>query len=314
MENFHLTQQFSDAHEHAQGLVNFGQNYFQTEKGLFQSTLRQIDLDGLHLFAETANRQIVQSGGVLSGAIALGWVTPANVAPGFRSGTNDQLHSGIRRGGDDWMFRMPGGMEVAGITMTAAEFDRLVEPLGLATARHGSHHLQFMRDSEAFSTLRSGIVDIRSHLDRLSCADVRAMLRRQLLDGIFCALGESESSRRHNLTRMTYNDIVKRSQDVVLDNPESPPTVLDLCTELRVCRRTLQKSFLQVTGQSPSFYLRCIRLAGVRRVLRATPAARMAIGEAASRWGFFHLGNFANDYRRLFGELPSQTLRPDADS
>jgi hypothetical protein len=39
------------------------------------------------------------------------------------------------------------------------------------------------------------------------------------------------------------------------------------------------------------------------------PAEEMSIGDAAARWGFFHLGNFANDYRRLFSELPSQTPR-----
>ena len=27
----------------------------------------------------------------------------------------------------------------------------------------------------------------------------------------------------------------------------------------------------------------------------------------AHRWGFWHMGQFARDYRRLFGELPSET-------
>jgi AraC-like DNA-binding protein len=28
----------------------------------------------------------------------------------------------------------------------------------------------------------------------------------------------------------------------------------------------------------------------------------------AERWGFWHTGEFASDYRRLFGQLPSETL------
>ena len=32
--------------------------------------------------------------------------------------------------------------------------------------------------------------------------------------------------------------------------------------------------------------------------------------DLALRWGFSHLGRFAQDYRRAFGEPPSRTLRP----
>ena len=32
------------------------------------------------------------------------------------------------------------------------------------------------------------------------------------------------------------------------------------------------------------------------------------VQEIAQRWGFWHTGEFAADYRRLFGELPSQTF------
>ena len=32
------------------------------------------------------------------------------------------------------------------------------------------------------------------------------------------------------------------------------------------------------------------------------------VSAIASRWGFFHLGRFAQSYRARYGELPSQTL------
>jgi len=36
------------------------------------------------------------------------------------------------------------------------------------------------------------------------------------------------------------------------------------------------------------------------------------VQDIAARWGFWHLSHFANDYRRMFGELPSETLRSSA--
>jgi hypothetical protein len=32
------------------------------------------------------------------------------------------------------------------------------------------------------------------------------------------------------------------------------------------------------------------------------------VGAVASRWGIRHLGRFAGEYRKMFGELPSRTL------
>lgn len=62
-----------------------------------------------------------------------------------------------------------------------------------------------------------------------------------------------------------------------------------------------------VLGLSPVQYLRAARLLGVRReLLRAGPVIR--VSDAAARWGFWRLSQFAADYKRLFGELPSETL------
>ena len=38
------------------------------------------------------------------------------------------------------------------------------------------------------------------------------------------------------------------------------------------------------------------------------PARRPTVADVAYRWGFTHLGRFAQDYRTRYGESPSQTL------
>ena len=83
----------------------------------------------------------------------------------------------------------------------------------------------------------------------------------------------------------------------------------ELCERLHVSRRTLQYCFEDVLGISPMQYLRVIRLNGARRELRQSMPDAQTVGEVAAHWGFWHLSQFSSDYRKLFGQSPSQSLR-----
>lgn len=89
----------------------------------------------------------------------------------------------------------------------------------------------------------------------------------------------------------------------------TPLGVIELSEHLHVNRGTVQNSFRRIAETTPLKYLRSIRLNGVRRELMATTVAELSVGDAAARWGFFHLSHFAADYQQLFAELPSQTKR-----
>ena len=73
--------------------------------------------------------------------------------------------------------------------------------------------------------------------------------------------------------------------------------------------RTLRYAFMESFGVSPKDYLHTYRLTQVRRQLRRATPRKSAVSEAANEWGFWHIGQFARDYRRMFGELPSNTLK-----
>ena len=86
-------------------------------------------------------------------------------------------------------------------------------------------------------------------------------------------------------------------------------TVPELCRRFHMSRRTLQYCFEEVTGLAPTAFLRSIRLNGARRELRRRQRGQRSVSEIALDWGFSHFGQFAQDSRHLFGELPSETLR-----
>jgi AraC family transcriptional regulator, ethanolamine operon transcriptional activator len=64
---------------------------------------------------------------------------------------------------------------------------------------------------------------------------------------------------------------------------------------------------------SPTRYLRLRRMHSVHHTLRSGGPDAASVSEVARRYGFCRLGCFAADYRDLFGELPSATLRQGAN-
>jgi AraC-like DNA-binding protein len=115
-----------------------------------------------------------------------------------------------------------------------------------------------------------------------------------------------EAGRRPLLPR-----VVRRAQEYMHAHATEPLTLAQLCSHLGVSARGLQHAFLCATGESPMGHWRSVRLERVRQALRAAGpgAGRDAVARIAERYGFFHAGHFADQYRRRFGERPSQTLR-----
>jgi len=84
-------------------------------------------------------------------------------------------------------------------------------------------------------------------------------------------------------------------------------TVQEVCRLAGVSWRTLDYAFRERFGVTPKAYIKATRLNAAHRALKFAPAGAK-ISEIASFWGFWHMGQFAADHRRMFGELPSQTL------
>ncbi|MBI3513173.1 MAG: AraC family transcriptional regulator [Proteobacteria bacterium] len=115
----------------------------------------------------------------------------------------------------------------------------------------------------------------------------------------------SHAVRRHE--RPISPRSVKRAIDYIDAHLDAPITVADLVAVSGVPGRTLFQNFHAFKGVSPIRYLRDQRFDRVRRaLLGATPCE--TVTAIALRWGFAHMGRFAVEYRRRFGERPSATL------
>lgn len=103
---------------------------------------------------------------------------------------------------------------------------------------------------------------------------------------------------------------VARAETFMLENLEKPITLGEVVAASGVSERTLLVGFKRFLETSPMQFLKQRRLEKVHADLRHG-GARATVTELAIKWGFVHQGRFASDYRKRFGESPSQTLRGD---
>jgi AraC-like DNA-binding protein len=100
---------------------------------------------------------------------------------------------------------------------------------------------------------------------------------------------------------------IGEAEDYLHTNAERPITADDLARHLDISTRSVYAGFRRHLDTTPMQRLKDIRLDRAREDLLAGKGA--SVTTIAMTWGFTHLGNFSNDYRSRFGELPSQTLR-----
>ena len=123
------------------------------------------------------------------------------------------------------------------------------------------------------------------------------------------------TSHPHNYTRALQHRCrpiapsdVKRAIDFVEANLNAPISLVEVTAAAGVPGRTLFHHFHEFLGVTPMHYVRRARLQRVHdRLCRA--GSETSVTEAAVSCGFTHLGRFSAEYRKQFGESPSETLR-----
>lgn len=123
---------------------------------------------------------------------------------------------------------------------------------------------------------------------------------------LFAPQQRDTPQRRHRpLSRV---QVVRRADEYLQANPARPIYTDELCSALGVSASCLHGAFEATFGLSPHRYLKLRRMTMVRVMLLSGSDPWHSVKSAALSHGFWHLGQFAHDYRALFGESPSETL------
>ena len=172
-------------------------------------------------------------------------------------------------------------------------------------------------DVRAESDARSALAAIAQEVEQ-AAADTRSVLcgteaRRSLRATVLSAarglLGpaDAKDGPRTGDRRMRQR-LVREADAYLRANPARHIYTDDLCAALGTSATRLHQAFSANFGISPHRYLKLRRMGMVRAALLSRSGPWRSVKAAALSHGFWHLGQFAGDYRALYGEAPSETL------
>ena len=101
---------------------------------------------------------------------------------------------------------------------------------------------------------------------------------------------------------------VRAAERFIEAKASDPITIADIASAAGVSQRSLQRAFREHRASTPTRSLRNRRLDRARALLQ-TPSIGVSVTDVAALCQFAHLGQFGVEYRKRFGESPSETLR-----
>lgn len=298
------TAESHDADHHAGNLTNWRQEYDQISDGAFYGRIDEYAFDRLQIFREHTSQSLRQQCNVWDNSLWLG--IPAADRTCRINGLPVQSNEVMCRPGScDFELITPHDFDILGIVV-----DR--QMLEQAAQIHGVLLHQTRLEQPRLRLTEQTMRDLRYVLDRLLRSENTLIATRLAQDVVVMALLEVLQLHQPNSEQPpSYahrKAVVDRVKAHIAQHGDTPVTMTELCALAHVSRRTLQYSFETIVGISPLRFLRITRLNQVRRALRAADS-RVTVTTLATQWGFLHPGQFAHDYRQLFGECPSETLR-----
>ncbi|MEB3340845.1 AraC family transcriptional regulator [Okeania sp.] len=106
--------------------------------------------------------------------------------------------------------------------------------------------------------------------------------------------------------------LIAKAEKEMLAHLDKPLTLKQLAENLESSSCALSFGFKDLFGVSPMRYLKIRRLNAVRQHLKVREPENCTIVFLANEYGFYCPSHFTRDYKAMFGELPSETLRKKA--
>lgn len=305
----------SDVDEQAGSLSGWHQEYQQLGCGSYAGSVHSIALPRVELIVESSNRQLHQRGTIPEHSVMLAFALDAS-AEGWLSGKKfDQQTMIVLTEDYELDFRTPPDLTVAGLVFDEHLLRQYLPACNDSNPLNNAiHHCFAAIEPTVLENLRRHISTIASELQlgllNLSQPASQKAFCDALIGNFMHALGAvnhiDQALPRSALLRLKT---VNKAIEYMRAHIDETISIIDVCSALYVEQRVLNYCFQEVIGLLPILYLKYLRLNQVRRQLLRASSAPCNIGNIAASSGFWHPSRFSTEYRKLFGELPSETVR-----
>lgn len=134
----------------------------------------------------------------------------------------------------------------------------------------------------------------------------KSKIAEAIADALDCNDGTMAQWGRPSLPRAF---IVRTALEMIEEHPDEHLSVWRLSNMVGISERTLRTAFAEYFGIGPTKYLKIRILREARKSLRKADPSKSSVTDVAVGLGIWEFGRFARDYKMLFGECPSDTLR-----
>jgi AraC family transcriptional regulator, ethanolamine operon transcriptional activator len=304
-----LDKTFSDIEECATAEPGWDQTYHQLGRGRFQGRVIAGHTSSVQFAIEEWSPGLLIRGAAPAGAVVFGVLASGRERPYYHGRVLHDDEVGTLLSGEDIDLQLgqPSIVVSASIDRELVEqYTSAVwgEPLSARRVRDRMKLSNPTLREAVRHTIRDSCEFARCAPDRLRDERVVKTLEHEVLDAFLLEIQTPKREPR----LAERNHAARQALDYLMAHLNQPVTVAELCVAVGVTARTLQLGCQERFGLSPKALLRSLQFDAVhKRLLRAQPTD--TVFEIARTCGFLHAGRFAVEYRRRFGESPSQTLQ-----
>ncbi|MGB5276470.1 MAG: helix-turn-helix domain-containing protein [Gammaproteobacteria bacterium] len=284
----------------------------QLAQGRFSATALQVATGNVLLSRLTANLVLEAEGNPPPGMITVGIPTAKCRPFVWRHQHTNAKTLQFYSPGTELLVNTSGAFDAIDLSFTETHLLEVAETLKLYDAykrlKHGRMVAVTNDDLEDLRQMSQWLVGLA--LTRHSAGNKSRMahIMEFTLPGTLLRIMDKPATTARGGRHSNSLDAFKRARSYIHSHDDANITVSDLCNLTHMSDRTLQKVFVAQCGVTPKAYIRAVRLSRAHAALLENCAETTSVTDVANYFGFWHIGQFAADYRALFSELPSETL------